>query len=74
MLSDPSIISTGSRILLALRTDFNETAAKEITTAGPGIEKALQAFEQLIVQQLAVGRLAEYALLHKFYRHANQGY
>lgn len=40
-------------ILLALREDFNETAAKEITAAGPEIEKAFQVFEQLIVQQLA---------------------
>jgi hypothetical protein len=40
-------------LLQALRDDFDETAAKEITAAGPEIEKALQAFEQLIVQQLA---------------------
>lgn len=39
-------------IVLALREDFNETAAKEITAAGPEIGKAFQAFEQLIVQQL----------------------
>jgi hypothetical protein len=39
-------------ILQALREDFNETAAKEIMAAGPEIGKALQAFEQFILQEM----------------------
>jgi hypothetical protein len=42
-------------ILQALREDINETAAKEIIAAGPEIEKALRAFEQLIVKEMAPG-------------------
>jgi len=40
-------------ILKALREDFNEAAAQEIAAAGPEIGKAMQAFEQLVVREMA---------------------
>jgi hypothetical protein len=39
-------------MLTALRENFNETVAKEITAAGPEIGKTLQAVEELMKQEL----------------------